>query len=69
MQERIIKPFDRQDLRQVLGSETVRGQALAKTIWDRLVGRLSGGTLRNIRLIQTRDLSFDYSDLPSRQVS
>lgn len=69
VQERIIKPFDRQDLRQVLGSETVRGQALAKTIWDRLVGRLSGGTLRNIRLIQTRDLSFDYSDLPSRQVS
>ena len=61
VQDRIIKPFDRQDLRQILGCETVRGEALAKTIWDRLNGHLSGGTLRNIRLIQTRDLSFDYA--------
>ena len=60
VQDRVIKPFDRQDLRQVLGSETVGGEALAKTIWDRLTGHLSGGTLRNIRLVQTRDLSFDY---------
>lgn len=59
--DRIIKSFDRQDLRQVLGLETVRGEALAKTIWDRLAGRLSGGTLHNIRLVQTRDLSFDYA--------
>lgn len=69
VQDRIIKPFDRQDLRQVLGSETVRGEALAKTMWDRLAGRLSDGTLHNIRLVQTRDLSFDYTDLPPRQVS
>jgi 6-pyruvoyltetrahydropterin/6-carboxytetrahydropterin synthase len=61
VQDRIIKPFDRQDLRQILGCETVRGEVLAKTIWDRLGGHLSGGTLRNIRLIQTRDLSFDYT--------
>ncbi|HEU5406993.1 MAG TPA: 6-carboxytetrahydropterin synthase [Nitrospira sp.] len=69
VQDTVIKTFDRQDLRQVLASETVRGEALTKTIWDRLAGRLSAGTLRNIRLIQTRDLSFDYADLPSRQVS
>jgi 6-pyruvoyltetrahydropterin/6-carboxytetrahydropterin synthase len=61
VQDRIIKPFDRQDLRKVLGSETVRGEALAKTIWDRLADQLSGGTLQNIRLVQTRDLSFDYA--------
>jgi 6-pyruvoyltetrahydropterin/6-carboxytetrahydropterin synthase len=61
VRDRIIKPFDRQDLRKVLGSETVRGEALAKTIWDRLADQLSGGTLQNIRLVQTRDLSFDYA--------
>lgn len=61
VQDRIIKSFDRQDLRQVLASERVRGEALAKTIWDRLVGQLSGGTLHNVRLVQTRDLSFDYA--------
>jgi 6-pyruvoyltetrahydropterin/6-carboxytetrahydropterin synthase len=61
VQDRIIQPFDRQDLRQALGAETVRGEALAKTIWDRLAGRLSGGTLQHIRLVQTRDLSFDYA--------
>jgi len=61
VQDRVIKPFDRQDLRQVLGSETVKGEALAKTIWDRLGGHLSGGTLHNVRLVQTRDLSFDYA--------
>ena len=61
VQDRIIKPFDRQDLRKVLGSETVRGEALAKTIWDCLAGYLSGGTLHNVRLVQTRDLSFDYA--------
>jgi 6-pyruvoyltetrahydropterin/6-carboxytetrahydropterin synthase len=61
VQDRIIKPFDRQDLRQVLGSETVSGEALTKMIWDRLAGCLSGGTLHNVRLVQTRDLSFDYA--------
>lgn len=61
VQDRIIKPFDRRDLRQVLGSDTVRGEALAKTIWERLAGSLSGGALHNVRLVQTRDLSFDYA--------
>ena len=60
-QDAIIKKFDRQDLRRVLGSETVRGEALAKTIWDRLACHLSGGTVHNVRLVQTRDLSFDYA--------
>lgn len=61
VRDQIIKPFDRQDLRKVLGSETVGGEALAKAIWDRLTGHLSGGTLQNVRLVQTRDLSFDYA--------
>ncbi|MDK2741608.1 MAG: 6-carboxytetrahydropterin synthase [Nitrospira sp.] len=61
VQDTVIKSFDREDLRRVLGSETVRGETLAKAIWDRLAGRVSGGTLRNVRLVQTRDLSFDYA--------
>lgn len=61
VQDQVIKPFDRQDLRKVFGCETVGGEALAKAIWDRLAGHLSGGTLRNVRLVQTRDLSFDYT--------
>ncbi|NGZ11802.1 MAG: hypothetical protein CV088_20945, partial [Nitrospira sp. LK70] len=61
VQDTVIKTFDRQDLCQVLGSETVRGEGLVKAVWHRLAGRLSRGTLHNIRLVQTRDLSFDYS--------
>jgi 6-pyruvoyltetrahydropterin/6-carboxytetrahydropterin synthase len=61
VQDRVIKSFDRQDLRQVLGSERVRGEALAKTIWDRLVGQPSGGTLHNIRLTLSRDMAYEVS--------
>ncbi|MBM4138985.1 MAG: hypothetical protein FJ244_05840 [Nitrospira sp.] len=59
--EQIVKPFDRQDLRQVLSVPAVSGEFLTKAIWARLVNRVSGGTLRHIRLEQTRDLSFDYA--------
>jgi len=61
VQDQVITVFDRQDLRQVLDAQSVSGTALAKTIWDRLTGRLSSGTLSNIHLDQTRDLSFDYA--------
>ena len=59
--DNVVKPFDRQDLRQLLGSQTVSGELLARTIWDRLVTHVAGGTLHNVRLVQTRDLSFDYA--------
>lgn len=58
----VVNLFDRQDLRQVLGLQAVSGSALAKAVWGRLAGRLSSGTLSNIRLEQTRDLSFDYAE-------
>ncbi|MDH4083581.1 MAG: 6-carboxytetrahydropterin synthase [Nitrospira sp.] len=61
VQDGVIKPFNRQDLCQVLGCDTVRGEALTKTIWDRLIGKSSGGTLHNVRLVSNRDLSFDYA--------
>ncbi|MDH5740232.1 MAG: 6-carboxytetrahydropterin synthase [Nitrospira sp.] len=61
VEDRVIKPFNRQDLCQVLGSDTVKGEAITETIWDRLVGKPSGGTLHNVRLVSNRDLSFDYA--------
>ena len=62
VREQILTAFDRQDLRQVLGVQSVSGSALAKTIWERLTGRFSSGTLSNVRLDQTRDISFSYGD-------
>jgi hypothetical protein len=56
-----VQPFDRQDLRSVLSVPTISGELLTKAIWARLANRVSGGTLRHIRLEQIRDLSFDYS--------
>ncbi|MCS6897481.1 MAG: 6-carboxytetrahydropterin synthase [Nitrospira sp.] len=61
VQDRVITLFDKRDLRKVLGVSSVGGSVLVKAIWDRLVGCLSGGTLANVRLDQTRDLSFDYA--------
>jgi 6-pyruvoyltetrahydropterin/6-carboxytetrahydropterin synthase len=59
--DNVMKAFDRQDLREVLGSDTVNGAFLAQTVWDRLVTYIAGGKLHNVRLVQTRDLSFDYA--------
>jgi 6-pyruvoyltetrahydropterin/6-carboxytetrahydropterin synthase len=61
VREYIVIPFDRKDLRDVLSVPTASGELLTKAIWARLADRVSGGTLRHIRLEQTRDLSFDYA--------
>jgi 6-pyruvoyltetrahydropterin/6-carboxytetrahydropterin synthase len=60
VQERVVKAIDRQGLDQVLG-QAVTGDALAKHVWGRLAGSIAGGTLERVRLVQTRDLSFEYS--------
>ncbi len=60
-QEKIVKALDRQDLRHVLGAEHVTGGQLAEWIWKSLVSCIPSGQLANVRLIQSRDLSFDYS--------
>ena len=59
-QEKIVKALDRQDLRHVLGAEHVTGGQLAEWIWKSLVACIPSGQLANVRLIQSRDLSFDY---------
>ncbi len=60
VQERVVKALDRQQLDQVLG-RPVTGEALAKHLWGRLAGAVTGGRLERIKLVQTRDLTFEYS--------
>ena len=60
VRERVVQECDRQDLREVLKAPAVTGAQLAEYIWNRLVSRLSSGALENIRVMQSRDLSFDY---------
>ena len=60
-QGEIGKVFEGQDLRQVFGTQEVTGEFLTKAVWDRLVKSIPGGTLEKIRLVQTRDLMFEYS--------
>jgi 6-pyruvoyltetrahydropterin/6-carboxytetrahydropterin synthase len=61
VQDRVVKMLDRQDLRKVFGRTTVTGEQLLERIWNSLVSNISSGTLSNIQLVQSRDLSFDYS--------
>ena len=61
-QEKVGKVFEGQDLRRVLNAEEVSGESLAKAIWDRLATSIPGGTLKKVRLVQTRDLIFEYSE-------
>jgi 6-pyruvoyltetrahydropterin/6-carboxytetrahydropterin synthase len=45
----------------VLGVEPVTGGQLAERIWKSLVSAIAPGQLANVRLIQSRDLFFDYA--------
>ena len=61
VRERVIRICDRQNLREVLKMASISGAHLAEFIWNSLVSGVSSGALKNIRLVQTRDLSFDYN--------
>jgi len=61
VQEKVVKVFDRQDLRHILDVEHVTGGQLAEWIWKSLVSGISSGNLANVHLVQSRDLSFDYA--------
>jgi 6-pyruvoyltetrahydropterin/6-carboxytetrahydropterin synthase len=61
VQDKVVKAFDRHDLRQALGTQTVTGEQLVEHIWKQLVSSLSSGRLSNVRLVQSRDLSFEYA--------
>ena len=57
----VIKPFDGRDLRQVLARPTVSGEELARTIWTRLSSSIPGGKLERVKLVPTRDVSYQYT--------
>ncbi len=59
--DKVIKTFDRVDLRDVLGTAAVTGEQLAERIWQSVQPGITQGRLTNVRLIQSRDLSFDYA--------
>lgn len=61
VQDKVMMVFDRRDLRQVFGVEYVPGVQLAERVWNSLVSSISSGRLANMRLVQSRDLSFDYA--------
>lgn len=61
VQEKVLSALDRRDLRQVFGTQTVTGEQLVEHIWKQLVSSLATGRLSSVRLVQSRDLSFEYA--------
>lgn len=61
VQGKVVDLFDRQDLRLVLGTATVTGEQLVERIWKSVVSDISSGKLAHVRLVQSRDLSFEYA--------
>lgn len=61
VQEKVVQAFDRHDLRQVLGTQAVSGEQLVAHIWKQLISSLVSGRLSNVRLVQSRDLFFEYA--------
>jgi 6-pyruvoyltetrahydropterin/6-carboxytetrahydropterin synthase len=61
VKEHVVQVFDRQDLRKVFNTEHVTGGLLAERIWKSLASGISSGQLANVRVVQSRDLTFDYA--------
>jgi 6-pyruvoyltetrahydropterin/6-carboxytetrahydropterin synthase len=58
---KVLSAFHRQDLRQVLQAQYVHGGQLVARIWQLLVSDIGPAMLTHIRLVQSRDLSFEYA--------
>jgi len=61
VQEKVVQTFSRYELHQAFGSQPVTGEQLVEYVWNQLVSSLSSGRLSNVRLVQSRDLSFEYA--------
>jgi len=61
VQDRVVKAFHHQDLRRIFDIEHVSGWQLAERIWNSLLSGISSGCLANVRIVQSRDLSFEYA--------
>jgi 6-pyruvoyltetrahydropterin/6-carboxytetrahydropterin synthase len=60
-QEKVMQTLAHQDLRQAFGGQPVAGEQLVEYIWKQLTSSFSSGRLSNVRLVQSRDLSFEYA--------
>lgn len=60
VRERVLVPFEGRDLRIALATPSVTGEYLAKAVWDRVVSVIPAGRLQLVKLVQTRDLSYEY---------
>lgn len=61
VREKVMQRFHGQELSQVLGTKTVTGEQLVHFIWDQIVSSVHHGKLDRVKLVQTRDLTFEYS--------
>ncbi|MCC6140788.1 MAG: 6-carboxytetrahydropterin synthase [Nitrospira sp.] len=61
VQERVVRVCDQQDLREIVKAPAPSGAHLAEYVWRALAPQLPSGSLTNIRIVQSRDLSFDYA--------
>jgi len=59
--EKVLKRVDKQDLRQVLHTQSASGEDLARHLWQQMVPHITTGRLVAIRLVQSRDLAFEVS--------
>jgi len=58
--DRILLPFEGRDLRIALATPSVTGEYLAKAVWDRIVSVVPAGRLQLVKVVQSRDLSYEY---------
>lgn len=58
--QQVLQVCDRQDLRQVLKKVPLTGAQLAEFVWRAVATEISVGTLANVRIVQSRDLFFDF---------
>lgn len=61
VQENVLQTFGRHRLPEVFGTQPVTGEELVEHIWRQLASSLSSGQLSKVRLVQSRDLSFEYA--------
>jgi 6-pyruvoyltetrahydropterin/6-carboxytetrahydropterin synthase len=69
VRETVVARFDHQDLNHdpAFAARTTTGENLVRLIWELLAGRIPGGRLEKIGLIETRDNFFEYAGPIVRQ--
>lgn len=63
-QREIIQRLDGTNLADVFRPHGGTGERLVEDIWTRLAQSVSSGALERVRLVQSRDLAFDYVGTP-----